>query len=216
MAKDPAVDLTRDAQRVLGAGWLEPDERLIEAAPVWGLPALDGVPKPPWPADQLGRRAVKVVGLTLLWIAGSVVVLIVLLVLADGMGGGGGESGSTRTKGPAVVLHGRGRESLAGRLATPALRRRGWWVFTNRRVAFVAPRGKVAAKFWSGSGPENEFAGPVPVDTVAEVRDTAYTYEGDVDRVRRTRFLRRRKPAGLYKRVRFADGSGVDFRRRHQ
>jgi hypothetical protein len=214
VAKDPAVDLTRDAQRLLGAGWLEPGERLIEATPVWRLPALEGIPKPPWPS--LGKRVAKVVGLTLLWIVGSVVVLIVLLLLADGLGGGGGESGSTRTKGPAIVLHGKGRDSLAGRLVTPAIRRRGWWVFTNRRVAFVAPRGRVSAKFWSGSGPENEFTGPVPLDTAAEVRDTAYTYEGDVDRVRRTRILGRRKPAGLYKRIRFADGSGIDFRRRHQ
>ncbi|SDL32006.1 hypothetical protein SAMN05216298_3395 [Glycomyces sambucus] len=213
---DPAVDLTRDAARVLGAGWLEPDERLIEAAAVWRLPALDGIPKPPWPADQLGARILKTTGLVLLWIVGSVVVLIVLIVLADGLGGGGGESGSPKTKGPAVVLHGKGRDSLAGRLVTPGLRRRGWWVFTNRRVAFVAPRGRVSGRFWSGSGPEQEFPGPVPVDTVAEVRDSAYTYEGDVDRVRRTRILRRSKPAGLYKRVRFADGSGIDFRRRHQ
>ncbi|RRR99452.1 hypothetical protein [Glycomyces terrestris] len=215
MANRPRLDLTRDAPRVL-QHWLRPDERLIEAAPVWGLPALDGIPKPPLTGDQLGRRTLKVVGLTLLWIVGSVVVLIVLVLLADGLGGGGGESGGTRTKGPAVVLHGKGSGSVAGRLVTPALRRRGWWVFTNRRVAFVAPTGPSHAKFWSGSGPETELDGPVPVATVVEVGDTAYTYEGDVDRVRHTRILRRRKPAGLYKRVRFADGSGIDFRRRHQ
>ncbi len=218
MAKAPAIDLTRDAQRVLGAGWLRPEERLIEAAPVWGLPSLDGIPKPPWESRQLARRIARIAGLVLLWTVGSVVMLILLAVVADGLSGAStsGSSSTKPTKGPAVVLHGKGRESLAGRLVTPALRRRGWWVFTNQRVAFVAPVGRSYSKFWSGPGPETKIDGPVPVETVAEVPDTGYTYEGDVDRMRRTRILRRFKPAGLYKRIRLADGSGIDFRRRHQ
>jgi hypothetical protein len=53
----------------------------------------------------------------------------------------------------------------------------------------------------------------VPVRTVLEVRDTHYEFEGDVDRLRRTRIRRRYKPAGVYRRITFADGSGVDLRR---
>lgn len=212
--RPPKLDLKRDAKRVLEANWLRPDERLIEATPVWGLPALDGIPKPPWRAGQFAKAALRITGSTLMWIAGSVIVLVALAAVADGLGGGGGGNGK-RLKGPAMILHGDGRDSLAGRLVTPDLRRRGWWVFTNRRVAFVAPR-RSHAKIWSGAGPETKISGPVPLETVVEVPDDRYTYEGDLHRMRRTRILRRVKPAGLYKRVRLADGSGIDFRRRHQ
>jgi hypothetical protein len=80
-------------------------------------------------------------------------------------------------------------------------------------LAFVAVEGRTYGKFLSGSGKPSTFTGPVPIRTLVEVRDTHYTYEGEVDRLRRTRILRRCKPAGAYRRISFADGSGVDLRR---
>lgn len=212
MASGPVLDLARDAERVLAAGWLEPGERILEWTPSWKLPAAEGIPKPPWPS--LPKRIAEVAGLVLLWIAGSVVVLVLFLLLADGLSGGEDGSGK-RARGPAVVLHGKGSGSAMGRLAVPGLRRRGWWVFTNRRIAFVAPDARSHAKFWSGSGPETELDGPVPLDTVLQVREGGYTCD-EAHRTRTTRILRRTKPAGLYRRILFGDGSGIDLRRRHQ
>lgn len=217
--RSPKLDLMRDARRVLEPNWLRPDERLIEFAPVWKLPVLEGVPRPPWPPEQLAKRILTVVGTVLLWIVGSVVMLALLVFLAEGLSGAsaGGDvpSKQKRTKGPAVVVHGHGNNSDAGRLLTPALRRRGWWVLTNRRLAFVAPTGRSYSKFWSGSGPKTKIDGRIPVDTVLEVREGRYTCE-EVHRTRKTRILRRTKPAGLYRRMLLSDGSGIDLRRRHQ
>lgn len=209
------LDLKRDAQRVLQEHWLRPGERLLEAVPVWKLPALDGIPNPGWTAGQLAKQVVKVVGLALLWIVFSVLIAIVFVALADGITGSGGDSGKPkRIKGPGVVLRGEGEGSAMGRLVTPALRRRGWWVLTDRRVAFVAVQ-RSYGKFWSGSGPETKIDGPVPLETVLEIPRQQYAYDED-HRYRKTRILRRTKPAGLYRRITLADGSGVDLRRRHQ
>jgi len=194
--------------------WLEPGERTVDWIPMWKLPAFEGMPKPPWTADQVMRRIAKVMWLTLAWIVGSVVLLIVLAFLADGLSGAsGGGSGRRKVKGPDVVLRGQGRESVMGRLVTPALRCRGLWVFTNRRIAFVAVEGRTHGRFLSGNGDPSEFAEPVPIRTVIEVREPDYRFEGDVDRVRKTRILRRSKPAGVYRRITFSDGSGIDLRR---
>jgi len=50
---------------------------------------------------------------------------------------------------------------------------------------------------------------------VLEIPREQYAYDED-HRFRKTRMLRRTKPAGLYRRITLADGSGVDLRRRHQ
>ncbi|MFG3342553.1 hypothetical protein [Glycomyces sp. NPDC048151] len=214
MPRTPKFDLRLDSPGLLDRQWLEPDERVIDWIPQWRLPVFDGVPKPPWTGEQVLRRTARVALLTLLWIVGSVVLLIVLAVIGEGLSGAssGGPDGK-KTKGPDVVLRGRGRESMMGRMATPALRCRGLWVFTNRRIAFIEVRARTCGKFLSGSGEPNEYTEPVPIRTLIEVRDAQYEYEGEVDRLRRTRILRRYKPAGVYRRISFTDGSGIDLRR---
>jgi hypothetical protein len=213
MPRTPRFDLKLDSERMLERQWLEAGERLIDWVPQWTLPVLEGVPRPPWTFEQVVRRLAKVLWLTLAWIAGSVVLLIVLAAIGDGFSAGGGDSSSRKLKGPNVVLRGQGRDSVMGRLVTPALRGRGLWVFTDRRFAFVVVDGRTHGKFLSGSGNPSEFAEPVPIRTLIEVRDTKYVFEGDVDRLRRTRILRRFKPAGVYRRISFVDGSGADLRR---
>lgn len=214
MPRTPRFDLMLDSKGMLERQWLEPEERLIDWIPQWKLPVFDGIPKPNWTPEQVVRRTAKVAWLSLAWIVGSVVMLIVLSFIAEGLSGADGGSGSgKKLKGPNVVLRGQGRESEMGRMVTPGLRERGLWVFTNRRLAFVMVEGRTYGKFLSGSGKTSEFDQPVPVRTVLEVRDKHYEFEGDVDRLRRTRILRRFKPAGVYRRITFADGSGVDLRR---
>jgi hypothetical protein len=214
MPRTPRFDLTLDSPGMLERQWLEPGERTIDWIPQWKLPAFDGVPKPPWTIDQVLRRVAKVIWLTLAWIVGSVVLLIVLAYLADGLSvaSASGPEGK-KVKGPDVVLRGQGRQSVMGRLVTPALRCRGLWVFTNRRIAFIAVGGRTYGRILSGKGDPSEFTVPVPISTVIEVREPDYEFEGDVDRQRRIRILRRLKPAGVYRRISFADGSGVDLRR---
>lgn len=214
MPRNPRFDLKLDSPGMLERQWLEPGERTIDWVPMWKAPVCEGVPKPPWTADQVLRRIAKAMWLTLAWIVGSVVLLIVLAFLADGLSSAsvGGPEGR-KVKGPDVVLRGQGRESVTGRLVTPALRSRGLWVFTNRRIAFVAVEGRTHGRFLSGNGDPGEFPEPVPIRTVIEVREPNYRFEGDVDRVRRTRILRRSKPAGVYRRISFPDGSGIDLRR---
>jgi hypothetical protein len=210
MPRNPRFDLKLDSPGLLERQWLEPGERLIDWIPQWKLPVLEGVPRPWWTADQVLWRIAKTLG----WIVGSVFILIVLAFLADGLSGASVDGGSgQKVKGPNVVLHGKGRDSVMGRMVTPALRYRGLWVFTNRRIAFIAVEGRTYGKFLSGSGDPSEFAEPVPISTVIEVRDTHYEYDGEVDRLRRTRLLRRYQPAGVYRRIAFSDGSGVDLRR---
>lgn len=213
MPRIPKFDLKLDSKSMLERQWLEPDETIIDWIPQWKLPVFEGVPKPPWTSAQVLGRFWKILWLTLAWIAGSVVILIVLAAVGDGLSGAGGGSSSKKLKGLNVVLHGDGRDSMLGRMVTPGLRSRGLWVFTNRRLAFVVVEGRTYGKFLSGSGKPSEFSEPVPLRTVLEVRDTHYRYEGEVDRMRRTRILRRFKPAGVYRRIGFVDGSGVDLRR---
>lgn len=181
--------------------------------PQWKLPVFEGVPKPPWTFEQITRRIAKTMWLTIAWIAGSVIILIVLAAIGDGLSSADGSSSSGKLQGPNVVLQGRGRDSVMGRMVTPWLRSRGLWVFTDQRLAFVVVESRTYGKFLSGSGKAGEFAEPVPLRTVLEVRDSHYRYEGEVDRLRRTRILRSFKPAGVYRRIGFIDGSGVDLRR---
>ncbi|THV30100.1 hypothetical protein [Glycomyces paridis] len=214
MSRTPRFDLKLDGPVMLERQWLEPGERLIEWAPVWRLPELDGIAKPPWTSEQVARRVWKVVWLTLAWVLGSVVLLIVLAIIGDGLSGASADGPSGKRKGPNVVLRGGGGDSIMGRLVTPALRCRGVWAFTNRRIAFVEVTGRTYGRFLSGSGEPSDFEGPWPVRTLVEVREGGYEYEGAVDRMRCTRILRRFKPAGVYRRITFADGSGVDLRKR--
>jgi hypothetical protein len=215
MPRNPRFDLKLDSPGMLERQWLEPGERTIDWIPMWKAPVCEGVPKPPWTADQVLRRIAKAMWLTLAWIVGSVVLLIVLAFLADGLSSSSASGPEGRkVKGPDVVLRGQGgRESVMGRLVTSALRSRGLWVFTNRRIAFVAVEGRTHGRFLSGNGDPSEFPEPVPIRTVIEVREPNYRFEGDVDRVRRTRILRRSKSAGVYRRISFLDGSGIDLRR---
>ncbi|MFB9658534.1 hypothetical protein ACFQS3_20055 [Glycomyces mayteni] len=214
--RPPKVDLKVDAKWVLNANWVRPDERLLEWAPVWKLPVMEGLPRPRMPLGQALQRIGKTIGLVLLWTVGSVVMLIVLAFVADGLSGAsvGGGGKTKRVKGPGVVLHGDGRASMMGRLVTPALRRKGWWVLSDQRVAFVAVK-RCYTKFLSGTGTEKKIDGPVPLETVLEIPRERYAYDED-HRYRKTAILRRTKPAGLYRRISLADGSGVDLRRRHQ
>lgn len=213
MPRTPRFDLTLDSPQMLDRQWLEPGETLTDWIPMWNLPVFEGIPKPRWTFEQIAWRVAKILWLTLAWIAGSVVLLIVLALIGEGLDGGSGDGSSDKVKGPDVVLRGRGRESVMGRLVTPAMRGRGLWVFTNRRLAFVKVESRTYGKYLSGSGKPSEFPQPVPIRTIIEVRDTQYRYESEVDRLRRTRILRRVKPAGVYRRVSFSDGSGVDLRR---
>lgn len=212
MPRNPRFDLKLDSRGMLERQWLEPDERLIDWIPMWKLPVFDGIPKPPWTFEQIAWRVARVLWLTAAWIVGSVVMVILFAPLLEGFSGGGGSS-SEKVKGPNVVLRGEGRESVLGRMVTPALRARGLWVFTDRRIAFIAVEGRTYGRLLSGSGEANEFGEPVPIRTVIEVCEPHYQYEGEVDRLRRTRILRRFKPAGVYRRIGFADGSSVDLRR---
>lgn len=215
MPRNPRFDLKLDSPGLLERQWLEPGEKTIDWIPQWKLPVFEGFPRPPWTAEQVWRRIGKVAGLTLLWIVGSVVLLAVLAILADGMSGASldGGSGNKKSKGPNVVLRGQGRESVMARMVTPALRCRGLRVLTNRRIAFIAVEGRTYGKFLSGSGKPSEFTEPVPIRTLFEARGAQYRYDSEVDRLRRTRILRRFKPAGVYRRISFSDGSGIDLRR---
>ncbi|MEU5155345.1 hypothetical protein [Glycomyces sp. NPDC021274] len=213
MPRNPRFDLQLDSPGLLERQWLEPGEKTVDWIPQWKLPEFEGVPRPPWTIEQVLRRVAKVLWLTLVWVVGSVVLLIVLAILADGLSGADAGGSGKKVKGPNVVLRGKGRDSVMGRLITPELRCRGLWVFTNRRIAFVAVDGRTHGKLLSGSGDPSTFTEPVPIRTLFEVRDPQYRYEGEVDRLRRTRILRRFKPAGVYRRITFADGSGIDLRR---
>src|SRR5690606_41852462 len=53
----------------------------------------------------------------------------------------------------------------------------------------------------------------VPIETVAGFPAGEWHYEGPVERVRTTRFLKRTKVVGQYDRIVFPDGSGIDIRR---
>ncbi|MFC3493322.1 hypothetical protein [Glycomyces rhizosphaerae] len=214
MPRTPRFDLKLDSPGMLERQWLEPGERLIDWIPQWKLPAFDGIPRPPWTFEQVAWRIAKFLWLALAWIIGSVIILIVLAFLAEGLSGASVDGPDGRKlKGPNVVLRGQGRESILGRMVTPALRCRGLWVFTDRRIAFIAVEGRTYGKFLSGSGKPGEFAEPVSIRTLIEVRDNQYQYDSEVDRLRRTRILRRFKPAGVYRRIAFADGSSIDLRR---
>lgn len=139
MPRTPKFDLKLDSPGMLERQWLESGERVIDWIPQWKLSSFDGIPRPPWTFEQAARRIAKVLWLTLAWILGSVAILIVLVIISNGLSGASRDGGSSgrKQKGPNVVLRGKGRQSIMGRMVTPALRCRGLWVFTNRRIAFA-------------------------------------------------------------------------------
>lgn len=207
MTRPGTFDLLRDSRTLLEREWLRPQERLRKHAPTWRLVRFEGIPRPRPTAAQaamaVGRFIVRIpLYLFLAWI----------IVLA--MESGGGDLEKPRRRTPMVIVWGQGRDSRAGSLATPALRRRGIWALTDRRLAFLAVRARTSSKLFSteplrGNDAHAEYR-PVPIETVAEFPADEWRYEGTVERTRTT--LRGRvKPVGRYHRIVFADGSGVDL-----
>ncbi|HEX2143380.1 MAG TPA: hypothetical protein VHG10_02615 [Glycomyces sp.] len=203
-----AFDLRRDGKTLLEREWLQEGEWLRECAPSWRLPVFDGIPKPHPTAGQawaaVGRFIVRIpLYLFVFW--------IVLLAAESG-----GDVGTSSSRRPATVVWGDGLATKAGGLATPALRRRGIWALTDRRVAFLGVRARTRSRLFSTAptpgGPHEDYR-PVPIETVAEFPAGEWRYEGTVERTRTTRFLKRAKPIGSYDRIVFTDGSGIDIRR---
>lgn len=210
----PVFDLKRDSIAFLRGQWLEEGEAIVAWTPVWRLPRLNGIPAPGVPLGHALRVTARIAAKAPLY---AIIGLFVLWALGESGGGGGG--GGSKVKGPAVVLRGQGRDSMAGRLVTPALRARGLWILTDRRLAFVAIRGWVYSKTFSNdpsTEDEERELPPVPHDTVFYARSGAHRYEGTLSRTRRTRFLKREKPAGRYHVVTFPDGSTVELRVRRR
>lgn len=210
MARQAVFDLRGDSRRMMEHQWLQEGEWLREYVPTWRLVRFEGLPRPYPTAGQawaaIGRFVVRIP----LYL---VLVFFIVMLMSEG---GGEPSGSGR-KGPPVVVWGEGLQCRAGSLAVPALRRRGVWALTDRRVAFLGIRGRTYSKLFS-SNPEPDAEAeeyrPVRVETVAEFPVGEWSYEGTVERTRRTRVLKRVKPAGPYHRIVFADGSGIDIRKR--
>lgn len=203
-------DLKRDTVAMLRGQWLEEGESIVAWTPVWRLPALDGIPAPAVPLGHALRVTARIVAKTPLY---AIIGVFALWALGES----GGDIGSGGSKGPAVVIRGSGRDSMAGRLVTSALRARGVWVLTDRRLAFVAIGGWVYSKAFSSNPSPSETERslpPVPHETVFYARSGAYQYDGVRRRTRQTRLTRREKPAGHYHVVSFTDGSTVELRRR--
>lgn len=204
-------DLKRDSIALLRGQWLEEGESVVAWTPVWRLPRLDGIPAPAVPVGHALRVTARIAAKLPLY---AIIGIFALWALGES-GGGTASVGGGGAKGPAVVVRGQGRDSMAGRLVTPALRARGIWVLTDRRLAFVAIRGWVYSKAFSNdpsTEEEKRRLPPVPHDTVFYARSGAYRYEGKIKRTRRTRLTRREKPAGRYHVVAFPDGSTVELR----
>jgi len=204
-------DLGRDSKTLLSEQWLEEGEWLRACVPTWSLARFEGVPKPHPTAGQawaaVGRFLLRIpVYLFVAWIA--------LLFMESGA-----DLEAPKRGRPAAFVWGGGRDSQAGSFATPALRRRGIWVLTDRRVAFLGVRARTTSRLFSEEpvrGKAHKDYRPVPIETIAEFPAAEWRYEGTVERTRTTRFRKRVKTVGKYHRVVFADGSGIDvFRRPH-
>lgn len=203
MGRTPAFDLKRDGKAMLREQWLVPGERLRGYVPVWKIVELDGIPKPAPTVDQVARK-------TLFVISRIPIYLLIAWLLA--LAGDAGGAGSSRRR-PPVVIWGDGARSLAGRMVTSALRSRGIWVLTERRMAFLRIRGRTYSKLFSSDpegGDKAEPLPPVPVEAVVEIPSTEWRYEGVVERTRRRRLTGRTRIVGRYHRIVFPDGSGLD------
>lgn len=213
-----AFDLKRDSYALLRFQWLEADEKLIAWTPVWKMPRLSGIPRPPMPLSYVLAR----IG-GFLWRAPLFLILAALALYALGEAGGGGDLGGggggskKYRKGPPVLIRGEGANSEAGRLVTHALRSRGIWVLTDRRLAFVTVRGRTCSRLTSAEAtPEDRRRrpeSPVPVDDRVEVRADRFQRVLAREVRLRTRLLRRTVTVGVYDSAVFPDGSGVAFRR---
>ena len=215
-----AFDLKRDSYALLRFQWLEAGEKLIAWTPVWRMPRLDGVPRPPVPLSYALRKLGGV-----LWRVPLFVILGALALYALGESGGGGDLGGgggggpkrKYRKGPPVLIRGEGAGSAAGRLVSHALRSRGIWVLTDRRLAFVTIRGRTCSKLTSTEATPDDRRrrpeAPVPVDNVVEVRSDGFQRVLAREVRLRTRLLRRTVTVGVYDSAVFPDGSGVAFRR---
>lgn len=197
------VDLRRDGEAILRGQWLQPGERLIAHVPVWRLPYLEGIPKPRRTGEQI--RAALVRGL-LGW-PKYLLIGVFMIFMAEGITPGG------ERKGPPVMIKGPGPGSDAGRIVGPALRGRGLWALSDRRLAFVVIRGRTYAQLFSSDpqrGSTDEPHRPVPIETVFAVTADRFRREGKVESVKGT------KPVGTYERIVLADGSSVELRCRLQ
>ncbi|WP_026928593.1 hypothetical protein [Glycomyces tenuis] len=217
MGRTPTFDLKRDARRALERGWLREGERLVEQVPVWRLPQLRGIPKPPLTFGRIARSTGRFIVRLPLY---AVIGVLALAVLGEAGGDVALRDSTSGPKRPAVVISGNGRESIAGRLVTAALRNRGIWVLTDRRLAFLTVRGRTYSKFFSSDptpqdSPEDSNVQAL-LETVIEIPGGAYRYAGKVDGMRTTRITRRAKPTGVYHRVAFEDGSTIELRNRVQ
>jgi hypothetical protein len=204
----PVFDLRRDGRTLLEREWLQEGEWLRSCAPAWRLPVFEGVPKPSPTAGQAWAAACRFVARVPLYLFAFWLVLLV--AESDG------DVGTSSPRRPAAFVRGGGPVSRAGSLAVPALRRPGLWVFTDRRVAFLGVRARTRARLFSSApapGGPHEGYRSVPIETVAEFPAGEWRYEGPVERVRTTRFLKRTKVVGQYDRIVFPDGSGIDIRR---
>lgn len=204
--------LRSDVDELLAQRWLRVGERVVNLRPVDGngtAPGLDGIPVPRT-TGQWVRRVLFWIGVALL-----VVLLIPILVYAlEGLGSPGDPNEDTRRRRP-LYARGDGRESVASRAVVPTLGRTGIWVLTDQRFAFVAVNGATTMLSKHRTGEGDRSAGPVEVETPAEVDAGQFVNEGRVERVHTTWLRRREQPLGAYYRVRFEDGSGIDLRNRH-
>lgn len=215
MGRMSTFDLKRDSRRALEREWLRGGERLIEQVPVWRLPQLRGIPKPPLTFGRAARTAGRAIArLPLYAVVGA------LVALSDAGGDIAVKEPTSGPRRPAVVISGDGRGSIAGRLVAPSLRDRGIWALTDRRLAFLTVRGRTYSKFFSSDPAPEGPAEPVDhqgaLETVIEIPAGAYRYDGKVDGMRTTRVTRRAKPTGVYHRVVFEDGSAIELRSRVQ
>ncbi|WP_100446268.1 hypothetical protein [Glycomyces xiaoerkulensis] len=199
----PAFDLRRDGERMLHRQWLRPGEHLVAQVPLWGLPHLDGVPRPPRTRSQRWSLLRRI----LLGWPKYLVLGVLAAVMADGFTPGGGTA-----KGPPVMIKG-GPGTEAASLVSPALRDRGIWVLTDRRLAFVTVRGRTYSRVFSTDpepGEPDRPHRPVPIETPASAPADRFRHEG------KRAETKGGKAAGVYDRVVFGDGSTVALRSRIQ
>ncbi|GAB3656342.1 hypothetical protein GCM10028833_31880 [Glycomyces tarimensis] len=192
--------------------FLEHGERLYEWVPVWHrLPVLEGIPKPRRTVSEAAAALPRAIGRLLMRTVGIVVVIIVVFMAESGdVGSGVGRS-------PSIVARGQGERSQVARAIAPALRRKGVWVLTDRRLAFVEVRGRVWGEWISSEPGKNASAERYPsveAAVLVEIPAEQFVFEPRIERTRKRRITGRRKHVGYYRRVVFPDGSRIDFRKR--
>lgn len=190
-------DLTRDCRWVLEKQWLKDGEQLIAYSAVEEGQTLVEIPghyRDGRPHGNPLWRLVKGVG----W---AVVYALFFWLIAESYSG----SSIDRAAPPAIVW---------GDSATPRVLprnlptiTRGIWVMTDSRVALLQVD-DVADGIETVSDNGVKPA-PVRLTPVLEVRD--FTYRGQIERSRHTRFTKRLRWTEEFHRADCSDGSGVDM-----